>query len=83
MKRKEKGKREGGSWFSALKTRNKILVITAAFVVLFIFMMQLDFMIWQSIPDTLCTCVLSVGGVVEAITGGMSIAEIFKHEKEN
>ena len=77
---KEKGKRSGGSWFANLKTRNKILLCTALFELLFITVMEIDFLCYQSIPDTLCTCVLGAGGVVELMTGGLSLAEILKKE---
>lgn len=77
-----KAKRSGGSWFANLKTRNKILLCTAMFELLFIIVMELDFIFFRSIPDTLCTCVLGAGGVVEVMTGGISIAEIFKKKGE-
>ena len=72
--RKQKG------WFAKLKTRNKILLCTAIFELLFIVIMEVDFLVYQSIPDTLCTCVLGAGGVVELMTGGMSLAEVLKKE---
>ena len=75
-----KAKRDGGTWFQNLKTRNKILFCTALFELLFILVMELDFLLYQSIPDTLCTCVLGAGGVVELMTGGISIAELLKKE---
>ena len=66
--------------FAKLKTRNKILLCTAIFELLFIVIMEVDFLVYQSIPDTLCTCVLGAGGVVELMTGGISIAELLKKE---
>ena len=72
--RKQKG------WFANLKTRNKILLCTAIFELLFIVIMEVNFLVYQSIPDTLCTCVLGAGGVVELMTGGMSLAEVLKKE---
>ena len=75
-----RGKRDGGTWFQNLKTRNKILLCTALFELLFILVMELDFLFFQSIPDTLCTCVLGAGGVVELMTGGITIAELLKKE---
>lgn len=74
--------RKQKSWFAKLKTRNKILLCTALFELLFIVIMEVDFLVYQSIPDTLCTCVLGAGGVVELMTGGMSLAEICKKKGE-
>ena len=65
-----------------MKTRNKILLITAVFELLFIAVMELDFIFYQSIPDTLCNCVLGAGGVVELMTGGISIVELLKKKGE-
>lgn len=77
-----KAKRDGGTWFQNLKTRNKILLCTALFELLFILTMELDFIFFRSIPDTLCNCVLGAGGVVELMTGGISIVELLKKKGE-
>jgi len=68
-------------WFTKLKTRNKILLVTALFELLFIITMEIDFLCYQCIPDTLCTCVLGAGGAVELMTGGISLAEVLRKEK--
>ena len=67
-------------WWRKMKTRNKILLGTFGFELVFIAIMCLFFAKFQTIPDTLCTCVLGAGGVTELITGGISIAEVLKKE---
>lgn len=51
-----------------MKTRNKILLATAVFVALFIITMIVIFCTNGSVPDTLITCTLGVGGVVDVMT---------------
>lgn len=48
------------------KTLDKVLIWLAIFLFLFIVSMIVIFCIFQSIPDTLVTCVLS-GGAIEVI----------------
>lgn len=76
-----KGKRtDHCTRWQRLKTRNKILLGVFGFELLFIAVMCVFFAKFQTIPDTLCTCVLGAGGITELITGGISIAEVLKKE---
>lgn len=59
-----------------MKTRNKILLIVGLFLLAFIIAMCVIFCVIRSVPDTLIQCVLGTGGVVELLTGAITIAEM-------
>lgn len=76
MRKKEKG-------LQVMRTRNKILMIVAIFIATFIIVMIFIFCKYQSTPDTLIGCVLGGGGLVELITGSITIAEKLKGDNED
>lgn len=60
-----------------MKTLNKILIIVAAFLFLFIVTMIVTFWKFQQIPDVLVTCVLGTGSAELILS---ALIEIFKRK---
>lgn len=56
-----------------LKKLDIILIITLVLLIIFIISMEVCFFLFQSIPDTLCTCVLGTGLGELIITGLIKI----------
>ena len=66
-----------------MKTRNKILLATAVYLLVFSFAMVVIFCCKGSVPDTLITCTLGVGGVVDVMTAVVTVASVRKEEEEH
>ena len=65
-----------------MKTRNKILLATAIYLLVFSIAMIVIFCCKGSVPDTLITCTLGVGGVVDVMTT-VGACKSFKEERSN
>ena len=63
------------------KTSNKILVILAAFIFLFITVMVVTFWVKGDVPDTLIQYTLGAGGVEVLMLAGIKISKVMKGEK--
>ena len=66
-----------------MKTRNKILLAAAVYLLIFSVAMTVIFCVKGAVPDTLVTCTLGVGGVVDvmsAVVACKSIKEEETHE---
>ena len=70
-----KGKRSGSSWFSALKTRNKILALVGGAIgaVLLYTLIFYSVKGWQW--DSLFPYLFGGGGIEAAITGWITVTE--------
>lgn len=64
-----------------MNTTDKILVIIAVYLFLFINAMIVIFCIKSSVPDTLITCVLGSGGLEAIALAGIKISKIMKGQK--
>lgn len=65
-----------------MKTRNKILLATAIYLLVFSIAMIVIFCCKGSVPDTLITYTLGVGGVVDVMTTVVA-CKSFKEERSN
>lgn len=82
MKQKGKGKRESGSWFSVLKTRNKILAIVGGAIGAVLLYTLVFYSIKGWLWDGLFPYMFGGGGIEAAITGWITVTEK-KNKKEN
>lgn len=64
------------------KTLNTVLIVLGVFLLTFIVTMIVIFCIYQTIPDTLVTCVLGAGGIEAVATAAITITKnIYKKEE--
>ena len=66
-----------------MRTRNKILLATAIYLLVFSIAMIVIFCCKGSVPDTLISCTLGVGGVVDVMTTVVTLASVRKEEREH
>ena len=64
-----------------MKTSNRVLLILAIFMLVFITTMTVIFCVYGSVPDTLIQYVLGAGGIESLALAGIKVAKTVKGDK--